>query len=173
MAAEELLRFALFKEVIRPERRKRRKLNGGGQADSEDEDETDAEEELEEEQEAVDRRDNAASPREQARRKARQIEQPSQPSQPDDDDVAMGEAEASGSGEVSSERVDLFRARLSAVFESDAASAGYIDFEDLLPKINEDMALDELFGSREARAAVQAMNDRNEVMFSDGTVYKV
>ena len=49
MAAEEILRFALFKEVLKPERRKKRKLNTGkskrsdrsGSDDSDDEDEID------------------------------------------------------------------------------------------------------------------------------------
>lgn len=51
MAAEEILRFALFKEVLKPERRKKRKLNtgkskrsdGSDSDDSDDEDEIDGE----------------------------------------------------------------------------------------------------------------------------------
>ena len=54
MAAEEILRFALFKEVLKPERRKKRKLNNGQSVEdgsgSEDEDvEGEAEGEGEEE----------------------------------------------------------------------------------------------------------------------------
>ena len=47
--AEKILRFALFKEVIRRKARKRRKLNAGGarQGSDEEEDETDEEEEVE------------------------------------------------------------------------------------------------------------------------------
>lgn len=51
MAAEEILRFALFKEVVKHDRRKKRKLNtgrarrqGSGGSDSDEDDETDDEE---------------------------------------------------------------------------------------------------------------------------------
>lgn len=177
MAAEELLRFALFKEVVRPERRKRRKLNAGGNAVTDDEDETDAEEDLEEEQEAVDVRDNGESPRERARRKAREIEGPTQP---EDDDVEMAEGrpEAGGADDedddtdltISADRLDLFRTRLSSVMD---AGVAMMDMDELLPKINEGQGLGKLFSSREALAAVEAMADRNEVMFAGGTVYSV
>jgi DNA replication licensing factor MCM3 len=46
MAAEEILKFALFKEVLKPERRKRRKLNtgaAGAGAQTDDEDASDEE----------------------------------------------------------------------------------------------------------------------------------
>lgn len=49
MAAEEILRFALFKEVMKPERKKKRKLNNGQGADED----TDEDEEEEEEDDAV------------------------------------------------------------------------------------------------------------------------
>lgn len=72
MAAEEILRFALFKEVLRAERRKRRKLNNGvpvdGDGDGSDEEE---EEEVPEEEqvEAV-----TKGERERAKAKARRLE---------------------------------------------------------------------------------------------------
>ncbi len=43
MAAEEILRFALFKEVLKPERRKKRKLNSGRGESADTDGETDAE----------------------------------------------------------------------------------------------------------------------------------
>lgn len=48
-----------------------------------------------------------------------------------------------------------------------------IDFTDLLPLVNEHMDTADLFGSVEARAAVERMSEGNEVMFADGVVYKV
>ena len=48
-----------------------------------------------------------------------------------------------------------------------------IELTELLPLINEGMANEEMFGSGEARAAVGRMHDGNEVMFSEGTVYKI
>jgi hypothetical protein len=52
MAAEEILRFALFKEVLKPERRKKRKLNTGkarGSNDGDSDDDTDDEDEVDKE----------------------------------------------------------------------------------------------------------------------------
>ena len=67
----------------------------------------------------------------------------------------------------------MFRSRLSHVFETSLDSDSYIEFGELLPKVNEGMDVADLFGTREARAAIGRMNERNEVMFADGIVYKI
>jgi DNA replication licensing factor MCM3 len=129
MAAEEILRFALFKEVLKAERRKRRKLNNGqpveGESDEEDEEE-DGEQEEEEGAEAGVGPGVTESQRERAREKARRMEggpklrgahgrsrEPTaeQP-QADEDDVDMDGADAAlaveeeeqSAGELSSDR---------------------------------------------------------------------
>ncbi|WWC93896.1 hypothetical protein V866_000733 [Kwoniella sp. B9012] len=212
MAAEEILRFALFKEVLKPERRKRRKLNAGVSVD--DSDEEDEQEDAEGEEE-VTTGGVTESQRERAREKNRRMEggpplrgvSTPTPSTPratrsaaaaagvtagqgeDEDDVEMGEAEASlglappdaeGEGgieetdaEINPRRLDLFRNRLSTIFEDQLDADGMIDFTELVPKINEGLSTEEMFGNREARTAVQKMNDGNEIMFAEGTVYKV
>lgn len=48
-----------------------------------------------------------------------------------------------------------------------------IDFGELLPLINEGMETADLFGSSEARTAVERMGEQNEVMFAEGVVYKI
>jgi hypothetical protein len=74
---------------------------------------------------------------------------------------------------LSSERMDLFRQRLSTVLEtSGAANEGFIDFEDMLPLVNEDVPTESMFSSGEARQAVMKMHDDNQVMYADGVVYK-
>jgi DNA replication licensing factor MCM3 len=182
MAAEELLRFALFKEVLRPERRKRRKLNNAGMAVSDDE-ETDEESE----EESVPAAGPSESQRTRAREKAKRLERRS-PTRDEDMDVdaeaeaALAEAEnaeasgsgaARGTGTVGPARLDVFRERLSAVFEADIADTGFVEFGDLLPKVNESLANADMFGTSEARAAIKVMADRNEIMEADGVVYKV
>lgn len=69
--------------------------------------------------------------------------------------------------------MDLFRTRLDAVFTSNLASEGMIDLKELLPMINEGMETTDLFGSSEARTAVDRMSEGNEIMFAEGVVYKV
>lgn len=172
MAAEELLRFALFKEVLRPERRKRRKLNNAGVAVSDDESE-ESEEEAEEEETGVTERE-----RERAKEKAKRMEDPSPrqtPAAPEPEaDVEMEEEETdSGPSTVDSARLNLFRERLAAVFDSDMTDAGVMEFTELLPKVNETLSNADMFGTSEAKAAVKAMHDRNEIMEADGAVYKV
>ncbi|KAK8864170.1 hypothetical protein IAR55_001416 [Kwoniella newhampshirensis] len=213
MAAEEILRFALFKEVLKPERRKRRKLNTGQSV----EDDSDASSEEEGEDEVVG--GVTESQRERAREKARRMEggparrsgargggsagpgsaagdaasrPPPAVPEDDEDDYEMGEAEASlalepepepetnteestttSAGDLSQDRLDLFRSRLSHVFESDLGADGIVEFDDLVPKINDGLEVGDLFGNREARIAVDRMNERNEIMYADGTVYKV
>ncbi|OCF57170.1 minichromosome maintenance protein 3 [Kwoniella mangroviensis CBS 10435] len=212
MAAEEILRFALFKEVLKPERRKRRKLNAGVSVD--DSDEEDEQEDAEGEEEVA-TGGVTESQRERAKEKNRRMEggpplrgaSTPTPRTPratrsaaaaadgaagqgeDEDDVEMGEAEASlglappdaeGEGgleetdaEINPRRLDLFRNRLSTIFEDQLDADGMIDFTELVPRINEGLSTEEMFGNREARTAVQKMNDGNEIMFADGTVYKV
>lgn len=59
------------------------------------------------------------------------------------------------------------------MFTTNIGADGMIDLAELLPLINEGMDTTDMFGSGEARNAAQAMHDRNEIMFAEGTVYKV
>lgn len=70
MAAEELLRFALFKEVMKPERRKKRKLNKGTAAGGAGDDDSDGDSDVPEDEEG----DEAES--ESAAAKAKRMEMP-------------------------------------------------------------------------------------------------
>jgi DNA replication licensing factor MCM3 len=44
---------------------------------------------------------------------------------------------------------------------------------DLLKLVNEGLSTDELFGTAEATEACQAMTDADELMISEGIVYKI
>ena len=189
MAAEEILRFALFKEVLKVQRRKKRRLNNGQivdvASDEEDDDEDVAEEDEGEENGDDEVTTVTKSQRQRAKEKAARIERQSQSQQPeanDDDDMEGAEAlvaaveddaEQSHTGDIASDRLELFRTRLDDVFTSTLGAEGMLELDELLPMINEGMEVDQLFGSGEARAAAQKMHDRNEVMFSEGVVYKV
>lgn len=175
--------------MVRPERRKRRKLNGGT-ARSDDESGTDDEEELMEEEIAAPTEADRQRAKEKLDRLERSQRRGLAPSQAEleaeedaaealaDGDVEMAEeaeaeAVADNLGNVSPERLDLFRERLSVVLESEAASDGFIEFTDLLPLINEGLANENMFGTAEGKAAVRTMHERNEVMEAENVVYKV
>lgn len=218
IAAEEILRFALFKEVLKPERRKRRKLNTGGTpgVDETDDDEEEEEDELLEGEDRAENGEIVTSSEARAARaaaKAKRLESDnagpgSQASQgagaPDDDDIDMDaldaelemreeerqaqaqarqreeqgqEAAAVGSSTepiaITPERLQLFRTRLNHSFSNKFAEDEFVILDTLLPDVNEGLENDQLFGSREGRAAIDRMHDANEVMFSEGVVYKV
>jgi len=135
-----------------------------------------------------------ASQRQRAKEKAARLERPPTatpgpgPSTQaaaarDDDDEDMDGADAllaeapepepEDAAPLSAERMDLFRTRLSTVLEtSGAANDGYVDFEEMLPLVNEGLSTDDMFGSGEARTAVEKMHQDNQVMFSEGVIYK-
>jgi DNA replication licensing factor MCM3 len=71
MAAEELLRFALFKEVMKPERRKKRKLNKGTAAGGGGDDDSDADSDAPEDEDADEEAES-----ESAAAKAKRMEMP-------------------------------------------------------------------------------------------------
>ena len=185
MAAEEILRFALFKEVLKAQRRKKRRLNNGQMVDVAS-DEEDEDEDVAEDEEGADEQEEVTtvtkSQRQRAKDKADRLERRSASvagAGNEDDDMEGAEAlvepeEEEGEGaDIASDRLDLFRARLDEVFTSSLGAEGMLELSELLPLVNEGMEADEMFGSGEARKAAQKMHDRNEVMFSEGVVYKV
>ncbi len=70
-------------------------------------------------------------------------------------------------------RLDLFRSRLDQVFTTTLGADGMVELADLVPLLNEGLETADMFGSGEARRAAERMHERNEIMFSEGTVYKV
>ncbi len=71
----------------------------------------------------------------------------------------------------SSHRLKLFRDRLAKLFT--AVGEEQVLFRDMVETINEGLAADALFGSAEAMAACTVMSDDNELMVSDGMVYRI
>jgi len=69
--------------------------------------------------------------------------------------------------------LNLFRSRLDQVFTTSLGADGMVELTNLVPLFNEGLGTDEMFGSNEARKAAERMHERNEIMFSEGTVYKV
>lgn len=188
IAAEEILRFALFKEVVKVDRRKRRRLNTAAGSDDE-EDEEDASEDGEEDEERVTSQSEARAARAAAKAKRMEMPTPSaagspaaaaaspspQPQAPAAaEDIDMDEAqEEQASGPITKERLALFRTRLSSLLSGKHADEDAVEIEVLVPEVNEGLANDDLFSSREARAALDKMYENNEVMVNDGVVYKV
>lgn len=67
----------------------------------------------------------------------------------------------------------MFRTKLAHLFATQLQDDEQIYLADLLPLINEGLTTDVLFGTAEATAICQVMTDANEIMISDGIVYKI
>jgi len=70
-------------------------------------------------------------------------------------------------------RVQLFRSRLANIFATRMQDEEQIFLTELLQLINEGLTTDSLFGTAEATDACQVMQDNEELMISDGIVYKI
>lgn len=70
-------------------------------------------------------------------------------------------------------RLKFFRKRLATLFSSTLQDEEQIFFAQLLEMLNEGLPTDELFGTAEATAACQAMSEQNELLLSEGIVYKI
>ena len=70
-------------------------------------------------------------------------------------------------------RLQLFRSRLANLFSTTLQDDEQVFLHRLLELLNEGLATDQLFGTAEATAACQEMSDANELLLSDGVVYKI
>ncbi|KAG8699005.1 MCM DNA helicase complex subunit [Ceratobasidium sp. 395] len=170
MAAEEILKFALFKEVLKPERRKRRKLNTGaaGAGAQSDEDGDGSDEDM-----------GTPAPRMEMPQAAAQPAVVKEKANDDingsvaDDHEQSEMVESQGPRGIAPERMSLFRGRLAQLFQSRFAEEEAISMESVVEAVNEDLPVDQLFGRIEATEIAEAMTTANEIMLSEGIIYKL
>ncbi|KAF8078335.1 MCM2/3/5 family-domain-containing protein [Lyophyllum atratum] len=175
--AEEIMRFALFKEVPKRQRRKKRKLNDGGAArkgehgEGSDEDTDGSDEEMDTPVERMTSANARPAPHKQP------VQDPVWGDETQDMQMDASEGPAAPSpaddGKIRPERLQLFRSRLANIFATRLQDDEQIFLTALLEFINEGLATDLLFGTAEATDACQAMQDNEELMISDGIVYKI
>lgn len=70
-------------------------------------------------------------------------------------------------------RLQTFRSRLANLFATRLQDTEQMFLKDLLSMLNEGLSTNELFGTAEATAACEAMGEANELMLSEGIVYKI
>ncbi|KAK0245875.1 ATP dependent DNA helicase [Armillaria nabsnona] len=175
--AEEIMRFALFKEVPKRQRRKKRKLNNGaavrkGVDDGEGSDEESGGEETGDDEPAPERMNMPpASPKTPG---TTAVQDPVWGDESQDVTmVASSSGSAAASGKMNPERYTLFRTRVSKLFSSKLSDDESVFLKDLLEMVNEGLSTDMLFGTAEATEACQIMTDAEELMLSEGIVYKL
>ncbi|KAK7205774.1 MCM2/3/5 family-domain-containing protein [Myxozyma melibiosi] len=194
--AEQILRFALFKEVVRAERKKRQRVNEDSSDEEEDEDDEDDEDDS-----ATFR--SSAVPSSQSTRQLRgsssngRAYDESMTSVVDDEDAApqdnfqllaqaveaMGVSDgAAGSSSmagqqpgtgVSNSRAQLFTRIMGQLLNTPLFADEYASVDVLVAEVNKRMEQEDLFSEQEATAALRKMNDRNQIMLSGNMVYKI
>jgi DNA replication licensing factor MCM3 len=66
-----------------------------------------------------------------------------------------------------------FRKRLATIFSTVYQDREQVFFAELLEKLNEGQPTSTLFSTGEAMAACERMTDENELLLSEGIVYKI
>jgi DNA replication licensing factor MCM3 len=69
--------------------------------------------------------------------------------------------------------VTLFRGRLAQLFQSQFAEEEAISMESIVEAVNEGLPVDQLFGRIEATEIAETMTAANEIMLSEGIIYKL
>lgn len=70
-------------------------------------------------------------------------------------------------------RLQLFRSRLANIFATRLQDEESIFLAELVETVNQGLSTDALFGTAEATEACQVMQEREELMISEGIVYKI
>ncbi|KAF8971446.1 ATP dependent DNA helicase [Flammula alnicola] len=184
--AEEIMRFALFREVPKRQRRKKRKLNNGAAvrkgsaAGSDDDGETDDSDD--EQPASADRMTTPTKPT--SRSAAPPTRPPEDPIWGDDSqDVQMAEdylppppteaPTAASDGKVRNDRLQLFRSRVSKIFATRLQDEETVFLKDLVELVNEGLSVNTLYATGEATRLCEIMGETDELMISEGIVYKV
>ena len=169
-AAEEILRFALFKEVIKESRQKKRRTTAEPESDEEEEEEEEAEPVPRSRRSRTNGEVNGTNGTNGTNGHADSDEEmqtePTQ-SQPE---VQITPASIQPLDE---ERYKLFESRLGALINTPVFADDSCTTEDLLPELNKTLDGASLFSSNEMSAALDRMTSENKVFVSGGVCYKV
>lgn len=177
-AAEQILRFAVFKEIVEDGRKKRRRLQTESEEEESDEDQLPQRNLRERSRRTAETLDNEED--DNVATEASQFSFPStqqnslntateDPSQLGfNTRLGLSEAE-----QISPSRLQIFTRIVAALFEAPLFNDDSAKFDELLAEVNNEMDQEDLFTIAEARAALQKLHDRNRVMLSGDTVYKI
>ena len=72
-----------------------------------------------------------------------------------------------------SNRLSLFRQKLSAVFSGRLVDEDAIPLSTILEYVNDGLEAQHMFSTEEAATCAEVMTDANQIMLHDGIVYKI
>ncbi|ORZ23446.1 MCM2/3/5 family-domain-containing protein [Absidia repens] len=165
-AAAEILRVAMFKEVIKSSKKsKRRRV-----ADQNEDEEESMEEESDDESEATEQSEDEemdSVPEATTSRSRSRKDKQTDSAEPMDEDMDMDD------GELSDARLELFRSGVNQVLNGEFSQESEIGFDQMFAAINRTLSSRQAFSIREADQALQKMSDANQIMYSEGICYKI
>lgn len=188
--AEAILRFALFKEVIKSRKpangNKRRKIDKSSKTAGSDEDELEDDEETDEEGAGEVATETQPSVTSRYSTRLRGSDRPGSESanrqtgdQMDVDEAIVAtvtedsqrtDVNATTSTQLTPERITLFKRRLAETYMR--MDNMMIDLNELLKLVNDGLPT-RSFNDDEATQILETMNEANELMFSSGVIYKL
>lgn len=176
--AEAILRFALYKEVLRRKARKKRKVRPTGAAqpegsDEEEDAEGDEDEEDEEEEDTPVRMKDTPAQKAKDVPDAELAKDPVWGSGTQDFEMDGVEATGTPATGIQPERLNFFRARVAKLWSSTHDGEEMWSVRNFIEMVNADLPADQLFGTAEANAALVAMNAQEAIMLEDDVVYKI
>ncbi|KAA8897760.1 MCM2/3/5 family-domain-containing protein [Sphaerosporella brunnea] len=189
--AEDIMRFALFKEVMQPQRRKRRRVGDedvdmGSSTDDSDNDDDDggngplnangeAVPEVEMDEADDDDEELYAQPTPRSSRRGGSTHNTQAEESQDSfaSSIPAAEQSQSSDGGISQARLTVFQQRVAALLEAPVFSDDYAEVGPLVEEINRGLPEAQRFETAEATKALEEMTERNMVMLSGGMVYKV
>ncbi|KAI0786116.1 MCM2/3/5 family-domain-containing protein [Abortiporus biennis] len=179
--AEDILRFALYKEVLKRHRRKKHKPRHPGVPGADDDEdgsgeETGAEDDEDEQQEDAppERMAQAQTGKEKAAAAPPPAPDPVWGDGSQDVEMAAAApAEQVDQNGVNPERLALFRTRLAKLFSTIWQDSEMWLVNEVVLKVNEGLAAQHQFTRPEVEAMCQVMTDANEVMLSGEVLYKI
>lgn len=215
--AEQILRFALFKEVVEAERRKRRRITRDPDAMSTDEDSSDDDEDGDERQTTPPRRAGGPSTRSQRTPRISAVDEEDEEEEDENEDLyrvtpktqrttqsrtttttqpsrktgatssqlsaasslpasQLPATQSQDSQGINPARLQVFQTAVGQLIDGPLFANDAADVEPLVAAVNARLgsgAGREPFGEEEAEKALEALSDRNKIMYSGGIVYKI
>jgi DNA replication licensing factor MCM3 len=192
IVAEGILRFALFKEIQKKASNKKRKLNTGkaepaasSEEDSEGESGSESDEEAQNQSKRMSGKPNGAKVPVTRRAKAAAAASAmspvaaaatptaATPMAVEDEEMMDVDDGNAPSSSVAPERYDLFRRGVASAFAGKFAATEAVTADEMLEAINAGLAPQHSYSSAEATQILQDMSDKDEILFSADTVYKL
>ena len=188
----------MYKEVLKRERRKKKKLNAGAHATRGDESGSEEGDE-EEDAEGSDDEELEERPQRMDDRMQKQKQTAQEPSQEstlrgeESQDMIVDSSTGVSDGSIRPERfvhfhsifetmrnltdkisrLDLFRQRLARLYATTLQDDDFCPLDRLVQLINEGLPTETLFGTAEITAACEVMVSEEKLFVSDGIVYKI